>query len=134
MCVSIPPPGPIAGTALMSKDAARERTSATRQRRAARPASPRPPTSVRGRPVESTDSRIAWAGPQQPRLLVVCGLRRACVLARGGHLLPPVSAGDHLPDLPLGQIRVCRRRVRLDALNKVVVVLAGEVDVAVRRI
>ena len=70
----------------------------------------------------------------EARLLVVCGLRRACVRARGGHLLPPVRPGDHLPDLPLGQIRMCRRRVRLDALNKVVVVLAGEVNLAVRRI
>src|SRR5690349_3962067 len=73
-------------------------------------------------------------GPSEARLLVVRGLRRARVRARGGHLLPPVRPGDHLPDLPLGQIRVCRRRVRLDALNKVVVVLAGEVDLAVRRI
>src|SRR5262249_17353291 len=73
-------------------------------------------------------------GPLEARLLVVRGLRRARVRARGGQFLPPVRPAHHLPDLPLGQIRVRRRRVRLDDLDKVVIVLAIEVDQAVRRI
>src|SRR5919204_6451723 len=65
-------------------------------------------------------------------LLVVCGWGRAGVLSRGCHLFPPVRPAHHFPDLRLGQVWVGSGGVRLDALKQFLVVLASEVDLAVR--